>query len=409
MYFLLTVPRIAARNLVRQPRRTALAISAVTFGAVALMLASGFIEWIFYSMREMTIHSQLGHLQIVRPGYYESGLADPYKFLIPDAGRVTDLVKREPGVVAVAPRLRFAGLASHGNTTISFTGEGVDPAAEVRLASSITIETGTPLAEDDPAGVLFGAGLARNLGVRAGDPVVLMVSTRSGGVNAVDARVRGTFSTIAKVYDDSAVRAPIALARRLMRVNGAHALVVLLDDTSQTDRAAAALGGLLPANEFQIVPWYRLADFYNKTVALFSRQLMVIRVIIAAIIVLGISNTMVMAVMERTGEIGTAMALGTRRSEVALQFVAEAVILGVVGGAIGVLLGLALAAVISAIGIPMPPPPGMAHGYLGQIRLSSALALQAVALAGATALAASIFPARKAARLRIVDALRANR
>lgn len=409
MHFFWTALRIALRSLVRQPRRTALAVSAVTFGAIALMLASGFIEWIFFSMREMTIHAQLGHLQIVRSGYYESGLADPRSFLLPSTRLVTDLVERQPGVVAVAPRLRFSGLASHGETTISFSGDGVQPSAERRLSSSITIEAGARLADDDPAGVLFGVGLARNLGVRVGDPVVLVVSTPSGGINAVDAKVRGIFSTISKAYDDSALRAPIGLAQRLLRVQGASVLVVLLDDTAHTDRTLAALQGLLPAKDYQVVPWYRLADFYNKTVALFSKQLMVMRVIIAAIIVLSISNTMVMSVMERTGEIGTAMALGTTQGQIGTQFVVEGLVLGVAGGVAGVVLGLGLAAVISAIGIPMPPPPGMARGYLGQIQVTPWLAVQAVALAGATALLASVFPAVKAARLSIVDALRTHR
>ena len=409
MHFVWTLPRIALRSLIRQPRRTALALSAVTFGAVALMLASGFIDWIFYSMREMTIHAQLGHLQIVRPGYYEAGLADPLRFLLPRSDPVADLVRRQPGVVAVAPRLHFAGLASRGDTTISFTAEGVDPVAERKLSSAITIDQGAALDDTDPSGVLFGAGLAHNLGVRVGDAVVLMVSTPSGGVNAVDAKVRGIFSTISKAYDDAALRAPIGLARKLLRVQGEQTLVVLLDHTSRTDQVLAALRHLLPPAKFQVTPWYRLADFYNKTVALFSKQLAVVRAIVAVIIVLSIANTMVMAVMERTGEIGTAMALGATRREVGIQFVVEGIALGLAGGVLGVVLAFALASAISAIGIPMPPPPGMAQGYLGQIRLTPALAAEAVALAAVTALAASIFPALKAARMPIVDALRTNR
>ena len=157
------------------------------------------------------------------------------------------------------------------------------------------------------------------------------------------------------------------------------------------------------------MPWYQLADFYNKTVVLFSKQLVVMRVIVAVIIVLSISNTMVMGVMERTGEIGTAMALGATRTQIGAQFMVEGLVLGIAGGFIGVALGFALAGIISAIGIPMPPPPGMAQGYVGQIRVTPMLAVQAVILAGTTAFVASIFPAIRAARMSIVDALRTNR
>src|SRR5690349_2510103 len=78
MRSLWTVPWFAFRSLLRQPRRSAMAVAAVTFGIVALMLASGFIEWIYFDLRESTIHAQLGHLQITRPGYQQGGRADPF-------------------------------------------------------------------------------------------------------------------------------------------------------------------------------------------------------------------------------------------------------------------------------------------------------------------------------------------
>jgi ABC-type transport system, involved in lipoprotein release, permease component len=85
----------------------------------------------------------------------------------------------------------------------------------------------------------------------------------------------------------------------------------------------------------EFVPWYRLADFYNKTAELFSRQVAVLRIIIAVIIVLSISNSMMMSVLERTAEIGTALALGTRRGGILRQFLTEGASLGVFGGLLG--------------------------------------------------------------------------
>lgn len=386
-----------------------MAVAAVTFGIVALMLASGFIEWIYFDLRESTIHAQLGHLQIVRPGYEDAGRADPFAYLLPAGSDALDRVRRTPHVTAVAPRLRFSGLASHGDTTISFVGDAIDPALETELSRSLLIEKGAPLAPGDTKGVLFGAGLAHNLGVDVGDTVVLLVTTASGGVNAVELTLRGIFSTVTKAYDDSALRMPIDVARSLLRVKGAHAWVVLLDDTQQTDAVAATLRVALPAGQFEVIPWHALADFYRKTVELFSKQVGIVRIIIGAIIVLSISNTLTMAVLERTGEIGTSMALGVRRRRILGQFVAEGVALGVIGGVIGIALSVLLAWVISAIGIPMPPPPGMAHGYIGQIRITPALTATAFALAAITAIVASLYPAWRASRLAIVDALRRNR
>lgn len=386
-----------------------MAVAAVTFGIVALMLSSGFIEWIYFDLRESTIHAELGHLQIVRPGYQRAGRSDPYAYLLPADSAALEAVRQTPHVKAVAPRLHFSGLVSHGDTTISFVGEAVSPRLESDLSRALVIEKGTPLRDDDGRGVLFGAGLAHNLGVDVGDRVVLLVNTASGGINAVELTVRGLFSTVTKAYDDSALRVPIDTARALLRVEGAHAWVVLLDDTRETDAVAAALRARLPASQFEITPWYALADFYAKTVALFSKQVGIVRIIIGAIIVLSISNTLTMAVMERTGEIGTSMALGVPRRRILGQFIAEGAALGIVGGIVGIASSLILAWVISAIGIPMPPPPGMAHGYIGQVRITPALTGTAFALAAATAIIASVYPAWRASRLVIVDALRRNR
>jgi putative ABC transport system permease protein len=400
---------LVVRNLLRQPRRSAIAIAAVAFGIVALLLANGFIEWIYFDMRESTIRAHLGHLQIVRPGYHEEGHADPFGYLLPEEGPELDMLRREPGVTTVAPRLSFSGLASHGDTTVSFVGEAISPRREADLSRSLVIEKGAALEEGDERGVLFGVGLARNLGVGVGDDVVLLVNKRSGGVNAAELTVRGLFSTISKAYDDSALRLPIDVARPLLGARGAHTWIVLLDDTDRTDVLAATLAARLPAAGFQVVPWHDLADFYNKTVALFSRQVQVIRVIIGAIIVLSITNTMMMSVMERTGEIGTSMALGAPRRRILSFFISEGALLGLVGGLIGIALGTALAAAISAIGIPMPAPPGMAKGFTGQILITTRLTVESLALAVATALAASVYPAWKASRLAVVDALRHNR
>lgn len=400
---------LAFRNVRRQRRRSAIATGAVTFGITALILANGFIEWIFLDFRESTIRAGLGHLQIARPGYHDAGKADPYAFLLPD--KIPQLENPgEPGQIrAVAPRISFSGLISRGEATISFIGDGEDPRQQEFFGDALRISKGRNLTAEDPMGIIVGQGLARNLGIDVGDSVVLLANTASRGINAVEVRIRGLFSTVTKSYDDSALRMPIDTARQLLRTQGAHVWVVLLNETGQTDSMLARLSGKLPRDQFQVVPWFELADFYNKTVTLFTTQIHGIRLIIAVIILLSITNTMTMSVMERTGEIGTSMALGVKRMGIMRLFISEGMLIGCLGGIAGVLLGLLSAQGISAIGIPMPPPPGMARGYVGQILVTRDIALESLALAIGTTLAASVYPAWRAARMQIVDALRHNR
>lgn len=375
---------------------------------MAVILASGFIDWIFVNFREYSIRSQFGHIQITRPGYRQMGAADPFAYLLPTAAPAFHEISAQPLVSVVAPRLYFSGLISRDDATLSFIGEGVDPDKERSLSTAATVSSGRSLAVDDPAGAILGDGLAANLGAKPGDALVLLVTTASGAVNAVDIRVRGTFYTVNKPYDDHALQLPLVTARRLLRVDGEHVWIVLLRDT---DRTAAMLADFRKEGDYaglEFTPWWELADFYNKTVKLFSRQLDVVRFIVGLIIVLSISNTMVMSVLERTWEIGTCMALGVRRRQILLQFLLEGLLLGIVGGLCGVVLGGGLAALLSAIGIPMPPPPGMSHGFVGGILFTPALAAGAFALGVSTTLVASFYPARRASRLPIVDALRHN-
>ncbi len=400
---------LAYRNIVRQRRRSAVAIGAISFGITALIVASGFIEWIFMDFRESTINAQLGHLQIVKPGYHDSGKADPYAFLLPSEVPQLEETGNAGAIKVVAPRLSFSGLISHKEATLSFIGEGVDPRAEAAFGNGLQISSGSNLAADDRKSVIVGEGLARNLGVTVGDTVVLLANTATGGTNAVELSVRGLFSTVTKAYDDAALRIPIETARTLLRSNGSHVWIVLLNKTADTDRVMASLQARLGNQGMEVVPWYQLAEFYNKTAQLFTKQIQGIKLIIAMIILLSISNTMTMTVIERIGEIGTAMALGVRRSGILRMFLSEGLLLGCFGGVVGVLTGVGMAALISSIGVPMPAPPGMAHGYIGEVLVTPRIAVEALLLAIATTVLASIYPAWKASRQAIVDALRFNR
>jgi putative ABC transport system permease protein len=398
--------RLALRNLGRNRNRTGVAVFTVASGVIAFLLAGGFIAWIFQDMREATIHSQLGHAQIVRPAFFDKGIADPYAFLLPADSAEQKALQAAAGVVSLTPRLVLSGLISRGETTIAFAGEGIDPVPERPISTRVRILEGKDLANAEERKVLLGEGLAQSLGAKPGDMVVLLTKAANGSPSAVELAVAGIFATITKEYDDSAIRLPIEVARKLMRVEGATSWVVLLDKAERTEDFTATARTQLPAKDFEVVPWSDLADFYNKTVTLYSKQVDVMKIIIGLIIVLTIMNTLTMSVMERTTEIGTSLAVGLGGGLVTRLFVIEGVLIGLLGGIVGVVLGYLLATAISMIGIPMPPPPGMAHGYVAEIVITRDLATDAAVLALLTTLIASAFPAWKAGRMNIVDALR---
>lgn len=407
-YRLISEIGLSLRNLSRNANRTLVAIATIASGVIAFLLAGGFIEWILDADREGAIHSQLGHAQIVRPGFFDKGIADPYAFLLPADSQEFNTLANASGVATVTQRLVFSGLISKGDTTLAFAGEGIDPVRERPITSAIDVFKGKDLTTSDARMVLLGEGLANSLGVVPGDSVVLLTTTASGSPNAIEVTVAGIFMTPSKEYDDYALRLPIDLARKLMRVSGATSWVVLLDTTPRTQAFVAAARALLPADSFAVVPWRDLADFHNKTEALFTKQVQVVKIIIGLIIVLTIANTLTMSVMERTTEIGSSFAMGVRRWVVMRMFVLEALLLGIIGGTLGVIVGYLLALAISVVGIPMPPPPGMTQSFDAEIIVTPLLVSDAVVLSLLTTLVAGVLPAWKAGHMNIVDALRYN-
>jgi putative ABC transport system permease protein len=319
-----------------------------------------------------------------------------------------DFIRAAPGIRAVEERLQVSGLASSGDTTVAFQGEAVDANADKIISQALNV-VGEPLAEDDDSGVILGRGLANTLGVGTGDRIVFLVTLSSGGINGVEGHVRGLFSTGVKAYDDSTVRMPLVLGRQLLKTSGSDLWVVALNATEQTEEVTARLRSQLPVDRFEVASWLELSDFYRKAVVLLSRQIDVVGILVAMIIVFGIANTITMSVLERTGEIGTLMAMGTSRGSVMRLFVIEAALIGICGGLAGIILGLALAQVLSYIGIPMPPPPGRDTGYSARIIVTTSVMAWAFLLSVAASTVASIRPAWKAARLPIVDSLRFNR
>lgn len=404
----LVLLNIILRNLLRQRRRALIAIFSVAFGIAALAVANGYIAWMFYDFREATIESQYGHIQVTRPHYHEEGRADPFRFLLPDDAAAAPLM-RQSHVRAWGARLAFTGLVSKGETTLSFVGAGFNPATDLTGDRSLRIVAGRRLAFTDRGQIMLGKGLALQLGVQPGDAVVLLVDNPGTGLGGIEVRVAGVFESVSKAYDDSALLVHIEAARKLLKVSGAHGWLVYLDATENTATVADALRRQFDPRQFEVRTWDQLAEFYARAVDLFRQQLDVVRFIVIAIILLGIGNTMMMSVMERTGEIGTMMALGIRRRAVLSQFLAEGALIGVLGGVSGLLLAWLIGIAIDAMQIEMPPPPSLTRGYVARILLTPAIVIEALVIAVMTTVLASLYPAWKAARMEIVDALRKYR
>jgi putative ABC transport system permease protein len=402
--------KLAVRNLFRNRRRTLITLAAMSFGAAAIILFGGFVNFIYVGVRESTIRSQIGHIQLYRKGYSEKGNLAPFDYLIRDYAALRAELTKLEHVKTVTARLGFSGLVSTGDTTTSFVGIGVDPEGEANLSSMAVMVEGQELTSRDPRGVLLGIGLARAFGVRPGDDLTLLTTTKAGSINALAVKVRGVWESGEKAYDDRFLKTPLPEVQRLLDVDGdeVQSVVLLLDRTENTPVVRDRLAALIRERglDLEMKTWEDLALRYHQVRELFGRIFAVLTLIVSVMVVFGITNTMTMAIFERTREIGTLMALGTRRRGVISMFVLEGLALGVLGGLLGVVLGIALAKIVSALGIQLPPPPGSTRGFAVQILVVPAVLGQALRLSVITATLASLYPAWRAARLDVVEALR---
>jgi len=385
-----------------------LTLLAILLGVAGIILSGGFVEDIFVQLRESTIHSQLGHLQVYKKGYYEHGRRQPYEYMIASASDLAAKFGTFQHVKDVMMRINFSGLLNNGHTDHQIIGEGIEPAKEARLGSSISIIAGRQLNADDQYAIVVGEGVARSLRLKPNDYATLLVNTPEAGLNSLEFRIVGVFQTFSKDYDARAVRIPLAAAQELLVTDHAHSLVFSLDDSSSTASVVDQVKAILPADVYEVFAWNELAEFYRKAVDLYRRQFGVLELIILVMVMLSVANSVNMAIYERMGEYGTLMALGSYRSDVFRLILIENALLGLLGAVLGITIGVSMSAIINQIGIPMPPPPNSNTGYTAFIRIVPSVLEKGLLVGIVAAVLAAILPARRVAKTPIVDALREN-
>ena len=388
--------------------RTTVSLVAVAVGVAGIILSGGFVQDIYLQLREAVIHSQSGHIQVAKAGFFSAGSRLPEKHLIAQLDLEKSRIASLPGVADVMARISFSGLLNNGRTDLPIVGEGIEPHKEQALGTYLMVTEGRKLTDQDRYGMLVGYGLARALKLKPGDRTTLVLSTGEGALNTLDFEVVGVFQSFSQDYDARAVKITLQAAQELLNTNGANVLVVALGRTEDTDRVAGTLRERTVGTDMEVRSWEELNAFYRSTVQLYDRQFGVLQLIILLMVLLGVINAVNMSVFERIGEFGTMRALGNQVKHVFALVVAEGVLLGLIGAAIGVALGILLALGISAVGIPMPPPPSSNLPYTAYIRVVPSVVVGAFLIGLVAVVLASLPPGLRVMRIPIADALRQN-
>lgn len=426
---MLDVLKIAGRNLSRYRRRTLLTLLLIMIGMVAVLLFIAVTGSFKALMVGQITDSVLGHLEVHRRGYVASIDTLPLNLNLGPAAvsRVEEALKQDHAVEAWSSRIKFGGMFSNFTETTSIRINGVDPARE---AATVPLLPGR-MVEGPKGGALVEKGqivipllLARGMKVKVGDTVVIVATNRDGSVNGKTFVIRSVTEAISGPGGRDGYM-HIDDARELLRMKDAEVseIAIRLKDPAHLDRVTASLKEALASlsgkgadtstgvaagpgtgqPQLEVHTWADLSPFANLA-RMIDLMTVFIKVVLVSIVLVSVMNVMVMAVYERIREIGTIAAIGTRPSRILSLFLAEGLLLGVIGTAAGTAVSLAG---VYAINVWQPR---FAFGQQSDLIMAPTIGVAQVVtvalLVVGVAVLASLQPAWKASRLEPIDALR---
>ncbi|RZI44827.1 ABC transporter permease [Herbaspirillum sp. HC18] len=456
---------LALRNLLRNRRRSITTLLAMVVGLSATLLFGGYCYNIIYGLQSNYVQHS-GHLQLQRTGYFLYGTGNPASYGIRDYQRIIEAIKKEPVLSPMlqmtTSKLQLGGIAGNFSAGVSRTvaATGVVVEEERKMMQWNDYDFKKPLlhpalegTKEDAA--IIGTGVARVLqlcgqlkvpncvsaptkpkketGADAPSDITalsalekpdtatpnethieVLAANDHGAPNVINLHVVTVDNVGIKELDDVFLKMHLSQAQRLIFGNSppqVTAILVQLKHSSQMSEAKARLQHLIdkdfPDADLEIQEFTTLNPMYGQSITFFKSIFGFIATLIGVIVLFTIGNTMSTAVVERTVEIGTLRSMGLRRNGIRRLFMTEGILMGAIGVVAGLSTALLLAYLINNSGLSWTPP-GYVTSFPIRIRVwgqTEMLSASAIGLMIVSVISAW-WPASRASRLNIVDALR---
>jgi ABC-type lipoprotein release transport system permease subunit len=396
--------KMALRDLGRNRRRSFFSSLALGLGLALLLLMAAFIHGEMSSAIDSTIKLQSGHLQVRAQSYDESKNSLKWEDLVADPTQIAAQIAALAPVEVATPRLFASGIVSVGNESSGVRIFGIDPASAANAPYRAGMLSGQFLTADDRQGVLIGQALADKLKLKTGDQINLSVNTSNGDVAQQLFTIRGIYSTHTNGFDSVTVFMPLAKAQTITQTeNHASTIFILLKNADET----AAVASALQSSQYQVLTWTQMNELILQTEDMANSYMVIFYLIVLGVTATVIVNTLIMAVFERTREIGILSAIGMKSRRILAMFLAESTLLAVGGVLIGLILGGLAVAYFTRFGFYIGNM-GITGILIGNtvytdLTLKDTVTLTIVAFV--ITLLAGFYPALLAARLEPVDAL----
>ncbi len=368
----------------------------------------GFLNGLQATLRESVVLGQTGALQVHKAGFLKSVNAT-LEMSIPGDTAFLSKIKAVPGVKAVSARIMFGGMANFNDISTAAMFTAIDPVHEPEVCPrrNDMIYRGKGLRESVPTAAVISPELAANLGVKFGQKATILTSDRDGVMNALDFDFVGEYGQPGLPLPDKKIGfVPLAFAQELLRMEGrVTEIVIAIDRYDDAEKLKPVIQKVL-GPEYEVSTWHDVASFVDDAIAMQNFILNIIAGVFLFVALLGIANTMLMSVLERTREIGTMMSIGVRRRQILALFLLEASVLGLLGGISGALVGGGFVFYYGYKGMVLNIPGSLLPLHVfPTLKLSYIFFILAVAAGGAAM--AALWPSVRASRMRPVTALSA--
>ena len=342
--------KMAWRNVWRNGRRTLIAVIAIALGLAFLIFFDGVFAGSGQAIFGNAVKLQGGNIMIHAPGYFEKAKRLPLLPLQDSDARVQAALT-QPQVVSASRRINTSGMLSSHEGTLPTAIIGFEPEAEAPVGLlADKIVQGRYLSSSDEDQILIGRALAERLEIAVGDRVTLVGRARHEQMRRRTMTVVGIYDMGLKEIEKGTVYISLAEAQTLFDLhNQVTEVVVSLQDIGQEPEVVAMLRGLLPG--FEVHSWDELSPELRETMDINAEIMGLVGLIVLLIAGVGILNLMMMAVFERTREIGLLAALGLKRVQILTLFLIEGVMIGILGAFAGGILGSAVIVYLSKVGI----------------------------------------------------------
>jgi ABC-type lipoprotein release transport system permease subunit len=398
---------IAWRNIWRNKKRSAIIICAIAFGLWAGIVTMALSLGMMQQMVNSAIETSLSHIQLHRPGFIEH---KEIRAIIPNGTEVLAKVRNFPGVSASVGRAIILGMA---NTTATATGVeiyGIEPEKERKVTNiGEKIIEGDYFQTSRKNPIVIGVKLAERLKTKVGSKIVLTAQAQDSSISAGAFRVVGIYRTESSMFDEVTVYALKDDIDNTFGLGGEiHEIALKLNNPEAVDSLRDRLAMDFPT--LQVDSWKQLSKILASYIEMGIQMMDIFMIVLLLTMLFGMTNTLLMGIMERVRELGVVMALGMNPVRIFSMILLESILLSLVGGIIGIIIGAVSIEILAKYGLDLSDfSAALAEFGVSQVTypyLPLSQYPKITLMVIVTAIIAAIFPGIKAVRLNPLKAIR---